>query len=129
FIYGMLLVTATASRNITSYKKHFYRLYPFTFFFIHQLSTVLFSIAMLACARGLASKVQKAYWPTLALLLIGIISTWWHLRTMSLTIYLAIVLVLILLSKRELYRATLPYSISKFATDLLIVAGRCKIGR
>lgn len=125
YISGILMLLAAAVPDITADNKLFARLYPFTFFFIHQLSTVLFAIAMLACARGLASKVQKAYWPTLALLLIGIISTWWNLRTMSLTIYLAIVLVLILLSKRELYRAKLQYSISKFATDLLIFAGSC----
>lgn len=125
YISGILMLLAAAVPDITADNKLFARLYPFTFFFIHQLSTVLFAIAMLACARGLGSKVKKAYWPTLVLLLIGIISTWWNLRTMSLTIYLAIVLILILLSKKELYRAKLQYSISKFAGDLLIFAGSC----
>lgn len=125
YISGILMLVAAAVPDITADNKLFAQLYPFTFFFIHQLSTVLFAIAMLACARGLASKVKKAYWPTLFLLLIGVISTWWNLQTMSLTIYLAIVLVLILLSKRELYRAKLQYSISKFTTDLLIFAGSC----
>ncbi|MCG4788805.1 hypothetical protein L0N33_26100, partial [Roseburia faecis] len=61
------------------------RFYPFTFFFLHQLSTVLFAIAMLACARGVQAKLKKAYWPSLILLLIGMVNTLWNLGTWGLT--------------------------------------------
>ncbi len=80
---------------------------------------------MLACARGLQSKVKKAYLPTLILLVIGIANTIWNLGTLSLTIYLVIVLILVLLSRHVLYRKKLEYSIGKFAIDSLIFAGAC----
>lgn len=127
FLYmsGLLMLLAASVPDLTAQNKLLARLYPFTFFFLHQLTAVLFAMALLACARGIESKVSKAYWPTLLLLLIGIANTIWNLGTLSLTIYLAIVLFLIIISKRELYRHKLQYSIGKFIIDLTIFAGSC----
>ncbi|KRM27162.1 MULTISPECIES: bifunctional lysylphosphatidylglycerol flippase/synthetase MprF [Limosilactobacillus] len=125
YISGVLMLLTASIPDLTAENKIIQHLYPYTFFFIHQLSTILFAIAMLACARGLQAKVKRAYWPTLALLLIGIANTIWNLGTISLTIYLVIVLLLVLMSKHVLYREKLQYSLSKFVTDSLIFAGSC----
>src|SRR5699024_7277786 len=99
------------------------RLYPFSFFFLHQLTTILFAIAMLACARGIQAKVKKAYWSTLLLLLVGIVNTWLNLGTPSLTIYLAVLLLLVILMRNTVYREKLQYSLGKFIVDGSIFAG------
>lgn len=125
YISGVLMLLTASIPDLTAENKIIQHLYPYTFFFIHQMSTILFAIAMLACARGLQAKVKRAYWPTLALLLIGIANTIWNLGTISLTIYLVIVLLLVLMSKHVLYREKLQYSLGKFATDSLIFAGSC----
>ncbi|MEY8441993.1 bifunctional lysylphosphatidylglycerol flippase/synthetase MprF [Lactobacillaceae bacterium 24-114] len=125
YVAGIFMLISATVPDITTGNRFMENLYPFTFVFIHQFSTVLFAIALLACARGVESKVQKAYLPTLILLVIGIATTWWNLKTATLTIYLAVVFFLILLSKKELYRKKLQYSISKLTTDLLIFAGSC----
>lgn len=123
YISGILMLLTASVPDLTTQNKLFQRLYPYTFFFLHQMTTILFAVAMLACARGLQSKIKKAYWPTVILLVIGIANTIWNLGTMGLTIYLAIVLLLVLISKHVLYRKKLQYSISKFTIDGLIFAG------
>lgn len=123
YISGILMLLTAAVPDLTTQNKLVQRLYPYTFFFLHQMTTILFAVAMLACARGLQSKVKKAYWPTVILLLIGIINTIWNLGTISLTIYLVIVLLLVLISRHVLYREKLQYSIGKFSIDGIIFAG------
>lgn len=123
YISGILMLLTASVPDITAENKIIQHLYPYTFFFIHQMSTILFAIAMLACARGLQAKVKRAYWPTLVLLLVGIANTIWNLGTISLTIYLVIVLLMVLMSRHVLYRKKLQYSIGKFTVDGLIFAG------
>lgn len=123
YISGILMLLTASIPDITAENKIIQHLYPYTFFFIHQMSTILFAIAMLACARGLQAKVKRAYWPTLVLLLVGIANTIWNLGTISLTIYLVIVLLMVLMSRHVLYREKLQYSIGKFTIDSLIFAG------
>lgn len=125
YVSGILMLITASVPDITAQNKLIANLYPYTFFFLHQLTTILFALAMLACARGLQSKVKKAYLPTLILLLIGIANTIWNLGTPSLTIYLVIVLILVLMSRHVLYRQKLQYSMGKFTADCLIFAGAC----
>ncbi|EEW54111.1 bifunctional lysylphosphatidylglycerol flippase/synthetase MprF [Limosilactobacillus antri] len=125
YLSGILMLLTASIPDLTAENKIIQKLYPYTFFFIHQLTTILFAIAMLACARGLQSKVQRAYLPTLLLLLIGIANTIWNLGTLRLTIYLVIVFMLVLMSRHVLYRKKLQYSIGKFAIDGLIFASSC----
>ncbi|MDO4903924.1 MAG: bifunctional lysylphosphatidylglycerol flippase/synthetase MprF [Limosilactobacillus sp.] len=123
YISGILMILTASMPDITAENPLVQHLYPYTFFFLHQMTTLLFAIAMLACARGLQAKVKRAYWPTLILLLIGIANTIWNLGTLSLTIYLSIVLLMVLISRHVLYREQLQYSIGKFVIDALIFAG------
>lgn len=125
FMYasGVMMLIAASLPDLTNSNKFLMRVYPFTFFFFHQLTTVLFAIALLACARGVEARLKKAYWPTLILLLIGIINTLWNLGTWSLTIYLAIVLLMVLFSHKTLYREKFVYSMSKMIIDGTIFMG------
>ena len=123
YISGILMLLTASVPDLTAQNKLIQRLYPYTFFFLHQMTTILFAVAMLACARGLQAKVKKAYWPTLILLLIGIGNTIWNLGTWSLTIYLSIVLLFVLMSRHVLYREKLQYSVGKFIVDGVSFAG------
>ncbi|WP_076459555.1 bifunctional lysylphosphatidylglycerol flippase/synthetase MprF [Limosilactobacillus caccae] len=125
YVSGLLMLITASVPDLTAQNKLIAHLYPYTFFFLHQLTTVLFALAMLACARGLQAKVKRAYLPTLILLVIGIANTIWNLGTWGLTIYLIIVLILVLMSRHVLYREKLQYSIGKFTIDSLIFAGSC----
>ena len=45
------MLLAASVPDLTDSNRFLQRFYPFTFFFLHQLTTILFAIAMLACAR------------------------------------------------------------------------------
>lgn len=109
--------------DLTQNNRFLQRFYPFTFFFLHQLSTVLFAIAMLACARGVQAKLKKAYWPSLILLLIGMVNTLWNLGTWGLTFYLLILLILVLTMRHALYREKMAYSLGKAFNDGIVFVG------
>lgn len=123
YVSGIFMLLAASVPDLTASNRLLQRLYPFSFFFLHQLTTILFAIAMLACARGIQAKVKKAYWPTLLLLLVGIVNTWLNLGTPSLTIYLAVLLLLVILMRNTVYREKLQYSLGKFIVDGSIFAG------
>ena len=123
YVSGIFMLLAASVPDLTASNRFLQRFYPFTFFFLHQLTTILFAIAMLACARGIQAKVKKAYWPTVILLLIGIINTFINLGTPSLAIYLVVLLVLMFLMRNTIYREKLQYSIGKLIFDGSIYAG------
>ncbi|WP_251545555.1 bifunctional lysylphosphatidylglycerol flippase/synthetase MprF [Limosilactobacillus caecicola] len=123
YVSGILMLLAASVPDLTDSNRVLQRFYPFTFFFLHQLTTILFAIAMLACARGLQAKVKKAYWPTLIILVIGITNTIINLGTISLTIFLLIILILVFLMRHVPYREKLQYSVGKFIVDSIIFVG------
>lgn len=123
FMYVSAIVTilAAAVPDLAETNRILQRFYPFTFFFLHQLTTMLFAVLLLACARGIQAKVKKAYWPTLALLVVGIVNTLVNLETLSLAIFLAIILGLVILMRHTLYRDQLQYSPEKLTVDATIL--------
>lgn len=123
YVSGILILIDASMPDLTANSRFLQKFYPFTFFFLHQLTAVLFAIAMLACARGLQAKVKKAYWPSLILLLIGMINTLWNFGTWSLTIYLLILLILVVTMRHALYREKLAYSLGKALFDSVVFAG------
>ena len=125
FMYfsGILMLIDASLPDLTENSRFLQRFYPFAFFFLHQLSTVLFAIAMLACARGVQAKLKKAYWPSLILLLIGMVNTLWNLGTWGLTIYLLILLLLVLTMRHALYREKMAYSLGKAFSDGIVFVG------
>lgn len=123
YVSGILMLLAASVPDLTDSNRFLQRFYPFTFFFLHQLTTILFAIAMLACARGLQSKVKRAYWPTVIILVIGITNTLINLGTISLTVFLFIILILVFLMRHVPYRQKLQYSTGKFLIDSIIFVG------
>lgn len=123
YISGILMLLAASVPDLTYNNRILQRFFPFTFFFLHQLTTILFAIAMLACARGIQSKVKRAYWPTLIILVIGMTNTVINLGTFYLTAYLLVLLGLVILMRHVPYRKKLQYSIGKFMGDSLIFMG------
>ncbi|MCI1287861.1 MAG: bifunctional lysylphosphatidylglycerol flippase/synthetase MprF [[Lactobacillus] timonensis] len=127
YLSGILMLLAACLPDLTTGNKFLMKFYPFTFFFLHQLTTMLFAIALLACARGLQAKLTKAYWPTLVILGIGIVNTIWNLGTISLTVFLVFVFILVLMSRRTLYRKKFVYSLGKLIFDITIFFGSLAI--
>jgi len=125
FLYfsGFFMLMESAVPSLTVSSRVLVRFYPYTFFFIHQLTNMCFAFILLGLARGIQAKVKKAYWPMLVVLLIGIINTLWQDWSLSLTIYLGMVLAVTILSKNALYRKKFQYSLGGLITDGIIFIG------
>lgn len=123
YISGFMLLLVASLPDLTNNSRFLDWFYPMTFFFLHQLTTIVYAIALLVCARGLQNKLKSAYWPSLILLLIGVANTIWNLATWTTILYLIIILVLILMSNDELYRIQMQYSPGDLAIDILIFIG------
>ena len=123
YVSGILLLLEAAIPNWAYSNSFLAKLYPYTFLFINQLTDIVFAFALIGMARGIEAKVKKAYWPTLIVLGIGIVNTLWRVYTPTLAIFLGVILVMVVLSRKELYRKQLRYSIIKKIVDGSIFAG------
>ncbi|MHC3377990.1 bifunctional lysylphosphatidylglycerol flippase/synthetase MprF [Ligilactobacillus equi] len=125
FLYfsGIFMFMESAVPELTIRNKFLVNLYPLTFLFIHQLTNIFFAFALLGLARGIYSRVKKAYLPTLVFVVIGILNTLYQNFNLSLIVYLGIVLTLLLLSSKSYYRKQLQYSWGAFWVDGLIFGG------
>lgn len=119
FMYasGILLLLEAAVPNWAYSNSVLARLYPYTFLFINQMTDIIFAFTLIGMARGIQAKVAKAYYPTLVILSIGIINTLWRVYTPSLALFLCLILIMVILSRKELYRKQLHYSIGKLLVD------------
>lgn len=125
FLYtsGILLLLEAAVPNWAYSNSVLANLYPYTFLFINQMTDIVFAFLLLGMARGIQAKVKKAYWPTLVILLVGIGNTLWRVYTPTLALFLGVVLVMVILSRKELYRKQLRYSITQRIVDGSIFVG------
>lgn len=123
YISGLILLLVASLPDLTDHNRLLDWFYPMTFFFLHQLTTIVYAILLLVCARGLQNKLQSAYWPSLVLLLIGVANTIWNLATWTTILYLVVILTLILMSNDELYRKQMQYSPSDLIIDVSLFVG------
>lgn len=125
FVYssGIMMILISTVPNLAFNSHLFARLYPFTFFFLTQLSNVIFGFLLLGLARGIEGKVKKAYWPTIIILGFGILNTLTKDFSWGLTIFLGIVIVCVYLSRHEFYRNKLVYSWGKALLDGAVLFG------
>lgn len=123
YLTGIIMLVAASVPDLTDSNKFLQKFYPFTFFLLHQLSTIVFAIAILACARGLQARVKKAFCPTMIVLLIGMFNALFNLALPALAGYILILLVIVWGMRASLYRYKLQYSMGKFIFDGVIFAG------
>ncbi|WP_311407908.1 bifunctional lysylphosphatidylglycerol flippase/synthetase MprF [Liquorilactobacillus uvarum] len=125
FLYtsGILILLESMVPNFAFGNSIFVKLYPYTFLFLNQISSIVFAFLLIGVARGIESKVKHAFWPTLVLLLVGIINTLWRSFSIGMTLFLAFVMLNVIFSRKELYRNHFQYSFGKLCFDGLLFAG------
>lgn len=120
YVSGGLILLESTVPNFAFGNSVFVKLYPYTFFFLNQLSSVIFAFLLIGVARGIEAKIKKAYWPTICVLLIGIINTLWRSFSLATAIFLIFVTLIVAISRKELYRENLTYSFNRITTDVII---------
>lgn len=125
FMYfsGIFMLLEAAVPNFTYNNQILLKIMPYTFFFLDHITTIIFAFLLIGMARGIESKLKKAYIPTLVVLAIGIINTLWKAYTLSLAVFLALVMLMVYFSRHEMYRQRLQYSFGKLVVDAAIFVG------
>ena len=123
YLSAILMLLFAAVPHFASANEVLLKLHSYTFFFFDQMNDIIFAMALMGLARGISAKVQRAFWPTVAVLGIGIVNTVYQTKSLSLAFFLGLVLLFVWLSRKELYRQQLQYSLGKMVADVVIFAG------
>lgn len=117
YLSGILMLIEAVAPGIPYYNRLTQTFYNYSLIFINQMTDVIFAFLLIAMARGINSKVKKAFIPTIIVLLIGIGNALLRFYTPTVAIYLTIVLISVILTRKELYREQLRYSLKKIFID------------
>ncbi|WP_057896815.1 bifunctional lysylphosphatidylglycerol flippase/synthetase MprF [Liquorilactobacillus oeni] len=123
YVSGIVMLLESTVPNFAFSNSIFVKLYPYTFFFLNQISSVIFAFLLIGIARGIEAKVKRAYWPTLMILLVGIINTLWRNFSLGMVCFLFIIMMIVFLSRKELYRKQFAYSFGKACFDGSLFVG------
>lgn len=124
FLYasGIMMLLEAAVPRFANSSEILKKLYSYSFLFLSQVSDIIFAFLLIGLARGISARVKRAYWPTIVVLAIGIVNTLWNRYSLSLAVFLCFVMLLVFLSRKELYRRQMQYSAGKMTADITIFA-------
>ncbi|MEI5994061.1 bifunctional lysylphosphatidylglycerol flippase/synthetase MprF [Candidatus Enterococcus mansonii] len=117
YFAGIMLVLLSTITNLSNVSRLFQFLLPFSFDFLDQTFNLLIGFLLLGLARGISMKVRKAYWPTIGLLIFGIINTILRTASWQLILVYLVILSAVFLARKEFYREKFVYSWGALAVD------------
>ncbi|HIX70704.1 MAG TPA: flippase-like domain-containing protein, partial [Candidatus Enterococcus stercoravium] len=120
YFAGIMMVLLSTVKNLSAINQIFKFLLPFSFDFLDQTLNLLVGFLLLGLARGLYAKVKKAYLPTIAVLVFGILNTVSRARSTRLLVVYCLVLVAVWLARNEFYREKFVYSWGAMIFDGLL---------
>lgn len=88
---------------------------------VTQFPNIILGFSLLVMGRGIAARVKRAYWPTILLLGAAIIYTFIFDFSYVTLFVLGLMLILIVISRSELYREQLVYSWQWLTIDSFII--------
>lgn len=88
---------------------------------ISQFPNIILGFLLLVMGCGIAARVKRAYWPTIGLLIIAVLYTFFFDFSLIALVILGIMLFMIVVSRSELYREQLVYSWQWMTVDGLII--------
>ncbi len=122
FVYfsGLLLVISSVAPFAVYHVPFLYKLMPFGFLFISQVTNVAFGFLLLGLGRAIESKTKKAYITTIIILGCAIFNTLARVFSIKQVIFLGIILLCVYLARKEFYREKFVYTWSKIIMDAII---------
>ncbi|EUJ19405.1 hypothetical protein MAQA_07417 [Listeria aquatica FSL S10-1188] len=115
FVYfsGLMLILSSVLPFAIYHVPFLYKLMPFSFLFISQVTNVAFGFLLLGLGRSIESKTKKAYIATVIVLGCAIFNTLARVFSIKQAIFLGIVLLCVFLARKEFYREKFVYTWSK----------------
>lgn len=122
YFSGIMIVLSTTIPEAFNQFHWLRQLNPWSFHLLTQFPAVLLGFSLLIMGRGIAAKVTRAYIPTIGLIVLTLAYTIFKDLSWSVIIVLAILLIFVVFSKKELYRKQLVYSWEMKTVDGIIFA-------
>lgn len=110
YFAGIMMVLLSTVTNLSNISRFFEFILPFSFNFLDQSLNLLVGFLLIGLARALFAKVRRAYFPTILLLLFGIINTISQTRSLRLMVVYCLILAIVWLARHEFYREKFVYS-------------------
>lgn len=110
YFAAIMMILLSTLTNLSNISRLFQVLLPFSFNFLDQTLNLLIGFLLLGFARGISQKVQRAFWPTILLLIFGIINTVARTASIRLIVVYLLILLIVWMSRKEFYRQKLVYS-------------------
>ncbi|ALS00709.1 hypothetical protein ATZ33_04780 [Enterococcus silesiacus] len=120
YFSGIMIVLSATIPEAFSQINWLRKLNPLSFHLITQLPAILLGFLLLITGRGIAARVKRAYLPTIGLILVTLGYTFVKDFSWGILIFLCLLLVIVIFSKRELFREQLVYSWEMITVDGLI---------
>lgn len=117
YFAGIMMVLLSTITNLSNVSRLFKFLTPFSFNFLDQTFNMLIGFLLLGLARGISMKVKKAYWPTIGLLIFGIVNTVSRTSSWQLILVYLVILAAVFLARKEFYREKFVYSWGALVVD------------
>ncbi|BCA85474.1 phosphatidylglycerol lysyltransferase [Enterococcus saigonensis] len=118
----MMVLMATVPQAFSEFK-WLQHVNPFRFHIIVQFPSIVLGFSLLIMGRAIASRVKRAYFPTIILIVAAIIYTILIDFSLVAITFLSLILLITLLSKTELFREQLVYSWEQLTIDGIIIGG------
>ncbi|MEJ6400223.1 bifunctional lysylphosphatidylglycerol flippase/synthetase MprF [Nicoliella lavandulae] len=125
FLYfsGIVLLLSITLPNVVLVNSFYLSIEPYTFYFLNQLTSIIVAFILIGLARGFGSRVQRAFWPTVVVLIIASANTLWKENfPINMSILSVVLLLLLWAAKGALYRKRLSYSWGQRIMDTIIFA-------
>lgn len=120
YFAGIMMVLLSTVTNLSNVSRLFQVLLPYSFNFLDQTLNMLVGFLMLGLARGISLKVRKAYFPTIGLLVFGIINTIARTTSWQLILVYLVILLAVFLARKEFYREKFVYSWGALTVDSIL---------
>ncbi|BAL62042.1 bifunctional lysylphosphatidylglycerol flippase/synthetase MprF [Melissococcus plutonius] len=120
YFSGIMVVLSATIPEAFDRLKWLSRLNPLQFHIIIQFPAILLGFLLLITGRGISARVKRAYWPTIALIILTLVYTFFEDFNLGIIFFLAILLIIIIFSKKELFREQLVYSWEMITIDSII---------
>ena len=84
---GIMIILVATFPKLQDYNQIYSNLYGYVIYFANQVTNIIVGFILIILARGVSSRVKKAFWPTTIVFLIGSINTLWKDPSIKMLIF------------------------------------------
>ncbi|GKT02765.1 bifunctional lysylphosphatidylglycerol flippase/synthetase MprF [Furfurilactobacillus entadae] len=120
---GVMIILISTFPHLQEYNKIYGAFYGYVVYFANQTTNIIMGFLLIGLARGVNSRVKRAFWPTTVVLIMAALNTLWKDPSIKMSVFLVLVLLALWLSHKEFYREHFEYSWGAMLVDGISFVG------